>query len=230
MKTSFRLISFLLFFCSVAVLAADRRQSIGVDFGVGFPLSKLDLTSQQGGKDDIGKMGYSWGVRYLYNVIPALGLGAEVNGTPFGESSSDVLIPGGHTTIKDNTHVFLAIAKYIIIPTGPAQPYLIGGLGFHSTSLDGKIAPPPGFLWIDTGTREARSLVDDTQQGFAAAVGAGVDVPVNDIFFVGFEGRYQHLAEVTYNTSARTVQTFGVSTIKAASDMFNLMVKFGIKF
>lgn len=212
------------------LLAADRRNNLVVNLGVGVPLTDLDLTDQGGGKDKIGKTGATFGLQYLYDVSPQLGLGADINGTAFGENASDVLIPGGHTTTKPTSSVYLAAVKFKFIPAGQVQPYVLGGFGFHRTSLDAKTAPQAGFVWADTGTRETRQMVDDSQTNYALAIGGGLDFPINDTVFMGVEGRYQHLGEVTFSTTPSAVQTFGVTSVKGPMNMFNFLAKAGFKF
>src|SRR5690349_12153224 len=122
--------------------------------GVMAPTSNVDLTNAGGGTTKVGSVGGAAYGQYLYYVTPNLGLGADINFAASGDETSTSVIPRGITTNSFKSTLVLLMARANLSNTGPTVPYVFAGVGFHSTTLDMKTMPQPGFAWVDTGTTE----------------------------------------------------------------------------
>jgi hypothetical protein len=213
-------------------LAAEERagdQALSLNLGVSIPTSDIDLGSAGGGKSKAGAPGFAGGAQYLYNAAPNLGVGLDINYIGTGrESSSDILAPGITDTYFQSL-VLMAIARANLSTRNPV-PYFIGGLGFHSTTLHLDTAPGPGLVWADTHTTETRAIVNDTHQGFAGALGFGMDYYVTPQTFLGAEMRFQVLGSATYKTTPFGANSTGISNIDGTMTSFNIMFHGGYKF
>lgn len=206
------------------------NQVISINVGGAVPLTDVNVSDAGGGKEKIGATGPNFGGQYLYQILPNLGIGADINYSAFGDKTSTTFIPGGDSTISSKSLVALSIVKFHFVTEGRVLPYVLGGLGFHNSSLKIDAKPSPGFVWGNTRTTETRNELDDSASNLALGLGAGLDIPVNESITLGVETRYQYLGESTYNTTVAAQRDFGVTGVKGAASMILITGRVGYKF
>ena len=205
-------------------------QSVTAALGLTVPVSQIDLTDVGGGKAQAGGPGFAGGFQYLYNVSPTFGIGADFNYLHTGEEQSSTLVPFGDSTVNLNSTIFLAVARVNLKTTGTVIPFVFWGMGINSTTLQINTTPSPGFYWFNTGTREERALINDSESGVAVALGGGVDYYISDRVFFGLEGRFDYLGNADYSSTPSTEFFTGLSGVKGTFDLFNVMGRVGYRF
>ena len=200
--------------------------------GLSGTISKYDL--QPGGsQEQSADPGYGWGGQYVYYFAlrgkPLLGVGIDgMYSHPSDRQSPDF---GGNLNADLTAHysVIEPIVK-LVYPRGRLRPYIFSGLGWENTSILISGRPAPGFAWQDTLTSEDRTLYDTSHNSFVITGAVGLDVFINETFFVGTEFRSTSpLYKVTYHpTSAGNAAGFG--DINSNLEVWNLLFHMGIKF
>lgn len=138
----------------------DRRQQLGIDLGLTIPTGDVDFASVGGGTASNGDVSASAGGHYLYFAKPRLGVGFGVEYLARGPTNSPGLLPAADSEVSGGSVALLGLLKCILAFGDTVQPYVLAGLGTARswTVIDSQ--PRPGFVWSDTGTDEARRLVD----------------------------------------------------------------------
>lgn len=138
----------------------DRKQQLGIDLGLSIPTGDVDFAAVGGGTASNGDVSASVGGHYLYFPTPRLGWGFGIAYLARGPTNSPGLLPAADSEVSGGSVALLGLLKYVLAFGDTVQPYALAGLGTARswTIIDSQ--PRPGFVWSDTGTDEARRLVD----------------------------------------------------------------------
>ena len=186
--------------------------------------------SQNGGRDErAGDPGGTFGGQWMRFVKanPAIALGVDANLAGLSEHEADGALPNLRTESRFTTFTLMPMAR-IGRTGGWVRPYGFAGLGLHTTRLQLE-ATPIAAGWSDNGGTEKRTIVDGTGTGLAVAFGGGVDVPLNDQFFLGGELRVSYLGHANYGVEDRG-RSVNFEEAKGDLSISSLAVRFGMRF
>jgi opacity protein-like surface antigen len=189
------------------------RHFLFAGLGATLPLSDIDFQGGSNVSEPLGEVGPGGGLQYLY--VPAnskWGFGVDMLYHGFSPSETDELL-GVHSEFKFKSLMTLAVVRRSFLVTRRMAPYVFLGLGLSSNRLKWEITPPPGTLWSNTGTNETRDLTDDSDIGFASAIGLGMDLKISDRWLAGVEVRLANTGDGTYEPT-----TLGQSTLTGSFD------------
>lgn len=191
--------------CAASAHADQEEPKSELFLMIGNVTSRTKITLDQ--QDSLAAAGVAAGARFLTRVAPALMLGGELQTLKPSERQSGVLIRNGYTNSKFESLLLLIEAK--LMPRGKRRfrPYLMGGLGFHSTAMTIDTAPNTGFAWANTGTRETRKVVDTRKTAGALTLQAGADFPLSDRVVAGLSAAWYSLGKASYESTAVIKQT-----------------------
>lgn len=167
----------------------------------------------------------------MTRAAPVLMLGGELQTLKPSEHRSGTLITNGNSTTQFESLLVLAEAK--LMPRGRRRfrPYLLGGIGFHSTKMKIDVTPYPGFVWTDTGTKETRQAVDARKTSAAVTLQVGADFPVSDRVVVGLSAAWYSLGKATYESTAVAKRTRpGFTGIEGSISSTAILVHLGMRF
>ncbi|OFX10633.1 MAG: hypothetical protein A2516_01220 [Alphaproteobacteria bacterium RIFOXYD12_FULL_60_8] len=189
----------------------DRHSLNEISFNMGgfTPSAKLTLN----GQDDVASPGLAYGGRYLRQTSAhaAFGIGFEkINPVMH---NSETLITHAFTSSNFESSTVMGLAK--LSTSGAFQLYVMGGLGFHATTLKIDAFPLAGYVWSDTGTFETRSVVNSTKSSAASMLQIGLDGDIGKSLSAGVELAYYYLGATTYDASPAAKQ-FGLVGINGA--------------
>ncbi|NOZ20936.1 MAG: outer membrane beta-barrel protein [Planctomycetes bacterium] len=125
-----------------------------------------------------------------YDLDPTLGpIGTALGGIPPGSGNNDFLHREGVNVDVDTLSLILG-AKYRIETLGRIKPYMAGGLGMYTFAMDVDnnyvMGQMPAVPQLDTRGYPAGNV--DLEWG--VNFGGGVEVQINELIGVGFDGRY----------------------------------------
>jgi hypothetical protein len=166
------LLAALLLALPAAAHANDLDQDIELSGLAGLYSSSSKISGNAA--DKVGKPGPLLGFRYVYNLDTWLGAGFQVDVAKPGAHDSTKLLTNNISTTKLLTGEALVLGRVRFLQN-QFRPYVMLGLGVHSTSLRLDSKPAPGFFWNDTGTTETRTLVNSRKMGIAVAFEGGFD-------------------------------------------------------
>jgi len=158
-----------------AAASYDERNLLSFGLGLAAPLSDVDFGAIGGGSANNGDIGPLIGIRYLRSISRRFAAGLDFDYLHRSGTDSPSLLPLANASVFGDNLVFLAIARWHLISSGRARPYLLGGAGVSRSWTKIDAAPIPGFTWTDTNTDEVRRLVDDGAWAFASTARVGVD-------------------------------------------------------
>lgn len=153
----------------------EEKNLFSLGLGLAAPQSDVDFTPIGGGSASNGDVGGLIGARYLRETSKSFAYGFDLDYFHRGATSSPGLMRLADASVSGDNLLLLAIARVHLIDRGPVRPYLLGGLGAGRSWTRIDAAPRPGFVWTDTGTDEARRLIDDGAWAFASTAKAGLD-------------------------------------------------------
>lgn len=212
---------------AVLLLAGTARAATGEFLlGPAFSTSKISINAE----DKAAANGLALGARFLGKAGKNLSAGLEVQSLSMGEATSNTMITNGVTTSKFSSLLFLVEAK-LAAEEGALRPFALMGFGFHSTSLKIASTPQAGFAWLNTGSRETRSVVDSRKTSAAATLQGGAEAPIGERFVAGLSAAWYYLGSATYGSSSEIRQTspaFG--GIKGSLSSIALLASASYKF
>lgn len=167
-----------------------------INAGGFIPLAKLSIQ----GTDDLAGPGYSFGAQYFRQLGPNFSTGVEIEKLGGTQHNSLTLINNLFTYSQFDSLTMMVLAR-LSSGEGKIRPYGIGGVGFHSTTIQINSFPQPGFTWADTGTVETRNVVNSTKSAAALTLQAGVNDTINESVSFGAGVAYYYLAAATYDAS-----------------------------
>src|SRR6185312_410625 len=204
---------------------AEEKNEIQFLLGAVKPTNNVSIQ----GSDSLGTSGLAVGGRYLRETtVTGLQVGGEIMSLNPGSAASDTLITNTNSTVQVKSLAFMADAK-LAKTDGTVRPWVLVGLGFHSTNMDIESAPKAGFVWTDTGTRETRTVVDSTKTGVAATLQGGLDFPVNDQFLIGAGIAWYALGSTTYDATP-VARQFGLTGISGGISDVAFLVSANYRF
>jgi opacity protein-like surface antigen len=188
-----------------------RVNEISARIGGFSPNSRLTIDNPA----SIGQSGIAAGARYVRALTPSVGVGLDFNIMAPGAHDTTTMINNLSSSTKFDIKTVLLLLRYRW-EFHRFLPYVLGGVGMHSTSLKIQSRPLRFFNWSDTGTQETRTIVDDTASGFAMSLEGGIDYPITDWLSAGgyFGWTYLPGMKLTLaNAGNRTAteRTFSVS-------------------
>jgi len=163
-----------------AVLLLGLQQAVFAEKGVGENVFSIGPRLAYSTPKDADEGEWSGGAQARLHLSPALGLEAS-----FDYRSNDY---GRFTTIK--TYPVQASLLGYIIPGGAVSPFLLGGVGWYYTQIDG----PAGF--------------SNTTSRFGLHAGAGVEVMLNQSLSLDGAYRYVWLESITSTDSNALDKTY----------------------
>ncbi len=164
---------------SLAVLAcaaaAARAGELDHDNELSFRLGAYGSGSELevNGKERVADGGGIGAFRYLLNLDKNAAIGVDAVGLDAGHHDSQTLMTGFNTRTALKHSELLALLRGRF-GQGRLRPYVLGGLGIHTTTFQLNAAPNNGSTWSGGGT-ESRSLMDDKKSGLATEVELGLD-------------------------------------------------------
>jgi len=185
----------------------------------------VGLMSLNAGKSFPGgsASGAAYGFRLLRDENDCVSLGLDVDLLKPKDKSIDGLVPNTKTTRSIASSSVLGVVRVGQVE-GDLRPYGLIGFGIHFTNVRLQSKPNAGFGWADTGTTEARTLMDADGSATAIKIQAGADYAVNDNFLAGGFLAYNNMGSASYGVTnagralglsgsggAMTAITFGVS-------------------
>jgi len=179
----------------------DLRQTFSIDLGFATPLSRVSLSSAGGGTGDNGNSGILFGGQYIYYMRPRLGAGFDFEYFNRSRTDSLGLLPNADTNVSGDTLLLLALLRYTLVNRGWVRPYILAGIGADRTSTEIDATPLLGFSWSDTGTGETRTLVDDSNWGFASTARFGIDFNATAPTFFSLELGWTELSNGRYDAT-----------------------------
>jgi hypothetical protein len=155
----------------------------------------------------MGDTGFAAGLRYLRNITPEIALGADATFLVPSKHESTSLISRGITTTEFDTKTFLFLSR-LRFNAGDVKPYVLTGIGIHSTSVKIQTQPQRGLVWADTGTTEARTLTKGSDTGVALSLQGGSDYRVNDRYSIGAFVAWHYMPNVEVGGLATLKESF----------------------
>ncbi|MBI2789536.1 MAG: hypothetical protein HYX59_12720 [Elusimicrobia bacterium] len=195
-------------------------------FGLAAPLSHVDFHAVGGGHANEGDLGPLLSVRYLRSATSRLAAGLDLEYLHRPATVSPGLLPLADSSVSGDNLLMLAVARWHLIDHGSVRPYLLGGAGASRSWTRIESAPIRGFAWTDTGTDEARRLVDDSVWAFAAAARLGVDFDWEfaDPAVIGLEAGWTALESRTYGAT-RSGRDLGLTSVSSRLNLFTLAAR-----
>jgi len=192
----------------VPVISKDLKQvysdfkpfhSLSVGLGGLFPLAELDTGYANSGEQTIGSTGYLAGAQYLYEATPRLGLGLEASWMATGKNEFSMYPYEGELSLKST--VILLLAKFHSVTSDELSPYVLFGIGAHTSEFTWDIKPSPGYTWASGAPNDARSVVSGKKSNIAMALGAGCDLRWSSAYFMSLEGRLDVLGKTKHDAT-----------------------------
>ncbi len=182
----------LLVLSSVAALAEQKGDSLyDLGVGIGVPISGLDLARFGGGSEKPGETGLALSPQYLFQVSPAVGLGAELTYMNFPGAS--VSLPGGPASSSGDLLAVEGVGRWLFDPSQSFSPYLIAGLGVERYAV--------------TVEQGGTTILDSSSGGLTLSPGAGVRVDLGS--------RAEGMAELRWRLGAISRSRYGTGLSNA---------------
>jgi opacity protein-like surface antigen len=191
-----------------------------INAGGFIPLAKLTIQ----GQDDLAGPGYSFGAQYFRQLGPNFSTGLEIEKLTGSQHNSLTLINNLFTYSQFDSLSMMVLAR-LCPGEGKIRPFAIGGVGFHSTTIQINSFPQAGFAWADTHTVETRNVINATKSAAAFTLQAGANYTINDSVSFGTGVAYYYLAAATYDASpdAKKLGLLGINQalagIRIAGDL-----------
>lgn len=174
---------------------------VAATLGAATPLSYNDV---DGERTQFGQTGPALGVAALYQFLPNIAVGADLNYKRLGER--DFRTGQGPVSVESSAWTMLAVGRGEFIPASDIRPYVMMGLGLGGVKREVRYSLNPRF---DRDTRSG---------GLAMALGAGLDFDITPAIVAGAELRWNYI-----DTDHSQVGTNSVRTL-------DLNFKVGYKF
>ena len=197
MKNLLRSIGILVLGLSLST-PSQAAQRVGLLLGSGIP-------TQANGFSTTAGPGFQGGLQYLYDVLPKLAVGAEVNEFYFPKKTNR-----DDSTSQTATNILAgeAVARYSLVEMKKLTPYVQGGVGVVRYREDQTITLTNlEFKRHDQTVRMSESL------------GVGVDYPLTESLVAGLNA--------TWHWFETGRAEFGTSLISLPSVTLQLGYKFG---
>jgi len=183
-----------------AVITPGTSQ-VSLSLGASNPLSYNDVDGQ---RMEFGQTGPSLGFQALYQFLPNLAVGADLNFKRLGDR--DFRTGRGPVQVESSAWTMLAVGRGDFLPASDLRPYVMMGLGLGGVKREVRYAFTPAF---DRDTRSG---------GVALALGSGIDFDISPSIVAGAELRWNYI-----DTDYSQVGTNSVRTL-------DLNFKVGYKF
>ena len=151
--------------------------------------------------DKVAKPGPLAGLRWMYNLDTFLAAGLQLDAALPGPHDSAKLLANTTTRSKLTIGEALLDARYRFLQEN-FRPYALLGLGVHVTQLKLVSQPTAGNVWADTGTTEARTLVDSRKRGAAVLIEGGFDYHLNNDWSLGASLGYHYSGKSAFAPTA----------------------------
>lgn len=206
-----------------ACFAASNQ--LELNLGRGTPLSSI----QTGGSSDrLGSRGTEWSADILHSAGGPVYLGLGGGQLRSNDNVSQTFVPNAATTIRSKISSVFVLSRLDLPTQTKLLPYFIAGVGWVEDSVT--ITSLPKATWLDTGTSERRSILDDSKQTVGFVTGLGLDYPLTDRLLIGVDARYQTSAKRTFNLTPQGAAITGQSSVQTPMNIFTFGVKAGIRY
>jgi hypothetical protein len=223
----------LMIMCPLSARADFQKGSQTLNFHIGGGSTQNEFewssSSPDGRDEEAADGGPAGGGQYVYylHASPGIGIGFDISHTGLKDHSASQVFPNLDSNSNFKPTTFLAIGK-LAYPRGMFRPYLLGGIGLHSTDMLLELTPN-NATWADTGTTETRRVIDGSGNGFAAALGVGLDwFPIETLFF-GLELRTTYLGSSGYGVTSEG-RRIGFTEAEGDLSFSNIFLRAGFKF
>lgn len=201
-----------------------RRHMFTAGTGLAQPISRVNFKSIGGGNADNGDLGIQLGAQYLYYPAKRLGGGFEAAYVSRGGTLSTRLYPAADARVAGDSWLMMGIVRYSLRDHGRARPFILLGAGGAWNKMTIDVQPS---VWADTGTREARRLIDDSAWAPAASARLGVDVDMDSLSrgFISFDVGWTGIASSGYSPTPRGTNLGLGGGVKAALQMVSFSAR-----
>lgn len=183
---------------SAGIKPGDHRVSLSLGAA-----SAVSYNTVDGAREEFGDVGPALGLGYLYQIRPHWSLGADFSYKSLGDR--DFHTGRGPGEIESSAWTLLAVGRGDLLPEGDIRPYGLLGLGL-------------GRVKREIDFDDSRYDRYHTSGGVALAVGAGLDVDINEFWLAG--------AELRWNLINTDHDDIGASSVRIIDMMFKVGYKF----
>lgn len=219
---------------SKSILAnPGSRHEIALQLGAFRPTARFGINGVTGDKGErFGGTGFLFVIDYFHRVTSVLSAGLE--GLHINRGTYELKnlafaaqFAGASTQVRGNTTALLATLRLRPAGTG-ILPYLLGGIGVHTTTMDAFMQSPPGTYWGGAFGPEM-NVVQGGSTGLIGTVRGGVERTFADNGTLGFEVGWIGIPAQRYS---RTALGRGIlpNDIVSRGDGLTVSAKFGYRF
>lgn len=209
----------------------DGRQEIALQLGAFRPTARFGINGLTGDRGErFGATGFLFLADYFHALTPALSAGLEGLYINRGTYMLDNLVanPGSKTLVRGDTKAVLAMLR-LRRPGIGFRPYVVGGAGVHTTSMDVFVRAPPGFNWVGYG--DEISAVKGNASGFIWVLRGGLEHAIAEGGTIGLEAGWVGIPSLRYPLAPAGRSVLGLTNdAVSAGDGLSLAVKFGYRF
>lgn len=207
----------------------DRKQQLGIDLGLSIPTGDVDFSAAGGGTASNGDVSASVGGHYLYFPTPRLGWGFGIEYLARGPTNSPGLLTAADSEVSGGSVALLGLLKAVLGRGDTVQPYALAGLGAARswTVIDSQ--PRPGFVWSDTGTDEARRLVDGRAWTPAGTARLGLEFWPSSPGVFSLEAGWTAIGAANHGATAAG-RAIGLSGVSGAIHIITVGGRWGWRF
>lgn len=209
----------------------DGRHEIALHLGAFRPTARFGINGLTGDRGErFGATGFLFTADYFQALTPVLAAGLEGLFINRGTYMLDNLAanPGSKTLVRGDTKAVLATLRLRRSGIG-FRPYVLGGIGAHSTTMDVFVRARPGFNWVGFG--DEISVVKGNASGLIWVLRGGVERAFDEGGTIGLEAGWVGISSRKYPLTAAGRDVLGLTNdVVASGDGFSLAVKFGYRF
>lgn len=209
----------------------DGRHELALHLGAFRPTARFGINGLTGDRGErFGATGFLFSADYFHAVTPVLAAGLEGLYINRGTYMLENLVAneGSKTLVRGDTKAVLALLRLRRSGTG-FRPYVLGGVGVHTTSMDVFVRARPGFYWAGFG--DELPAVRGMTSGLVWVLRGGVERAFAEGGIIGLEAGWVGIPSRRYPlTPAGRDVLFLRNDVVASGDGLSLAVKFGYRF
>ncbi len=161
-------------------------KSVGLQLGVAKP-------TPTNGADSLIKSGPAVGIQFLKYQLDWVGLGLELDYLKFGKNG--YASAGGEISGEAAAMSLSALVRLNMLQERSWTPYLLGGAGYHSSSLKLAVKSAPGVqTCLSFGSEQkcgSDPSLEPAMKGLTVTGGAGIEAFILRGMSLAFEARFQ---------------------------------------
>lgn len=211
--------------------SGDGRHEVALNLGAFRPTARFGINGLTGDRGErFGATGFLFTADYFRSLTPALAAGLEGLFINRGTYMLDNLAAnaGSKTLVRGDTKAVLATLR-LRRPGIGFRPYVLGGIGAHSTTMDVFVRAPPGSNWVGFG--DEISAVKGNASGLIWVLRGGVEHVFAEGGTLGLEAGWVGIPSRKYPLTPAGRTTLALTNdVVASGDGLSLAVKFGYRF